>query len=137
MQDGMTRGLGYFSIALGLAELAAPRRLRRAAGIDAPDALVRGYGARTIANGIALLTTRDAAPWMWGRVAGDALDIATVALAPADWRDGDRRKPWALGVLLAVAAIDLYCAARLSREKGGHHEAPWPQATGGAPPPAA
>ena len=37
-------------------------------------------------------TTHDATPWIWGRVAGDALDIATVALAPPDWRGGDRKK---------------------------------------------
>ena len=119
MPDEMAAGLGYFSIALGLAELAAPRALRRAAGVDAPDALVRAYGVREIATGLAILSTHDATPWIWNRVAGDALDIATVALAPADWRGGDRRKPWALGVLLVVTAVDLYCATCLSREKGG------------------
>ncbi|MGE3279598.1 MAG: cyclase dehydrase [Alphaproteobacteria bacterium] len=123
MHDQMAKGLGYFSIALGLAELAAPRALRRAAGIDVPDALVRGYGVREIATGAAILTTHDATPWMWDRVAGDALDIATVALAPADWRGGERRKPWAIGVLAAVAAVDLFCAACLSREKGGRRRA--------------
>ena len=123
LYDEMASGLGYFSIALGLAELAAPRAIRRAAGIDAPDALVRGYGVREIANGIAILMTHDATPWIWGRVAGDALDIATVALEPPDWRGGDRKKPWALGALLAVTAIDLYCATCLSREKGGRRRA--------------
>ena len=35
MHDEMARGLGYFSIALGIAELAMPRAIRRAAGIEA------------------------------------------------------------------------------------------------------
>ena len=95
----MAAGLGYFSIALGIAELVMPRAIRRAAGIEAPDALVRGYGVREIATGVAILMTHDATPWIWGRVAGDALDIATVAAAPPDWRGGDRKKPWALGAL--------------------------------------
>jgi len=123
MHDEMASGLGYFSIALGVAELVAPRAIRRMAGIDTPDALVRGYGVREVATGVAILMTHDATPWIWGRVAGDALDIATVALAPPDWRGGDRKKPWALGALVAVTAIDLYCALCLSREKGGRKTA--------------
>jgi hypothetical protein len=123
LHDQMAKGLGYFSIALGIAELAMPRVLRRVAGIDAPDALVRGYGVREIATGAALLATHDATPWVWGRVAGDVLDIATVALAPPDWRGGKEKKPWALGALLAVAAIDLACGTLLNSEKGSRRTA--------------
>ena len=57
MHDEMAAGLGYFSIALGLTELAMPQAIRRAAGIETPDALVRGYGVREIANGVAILMT--------------------------------------------------------------------------------
>jgi uncharacterized protein YjeT (DUF2065 family) len=124
MHDETAKGLGYFSIALGIAELAMPRAIRHAAGIEAPDAMVRAYGVREIATGVAILMTHDATPWIWGRVAGDALDIATVALvAPPDWRGGDRKKPWSLGALVAVTAVDLFCAASLSREKGGRRSA--------------
>ena len=123
MHDETAGGLGYFSIALGIAELAMPSTIRRAAGIDTPDALVQGYGVREIATGIAILMTHDATPYIWGRVAGDALDIATVALAPPDWRGGDRKKPWAIGALLAVTAVDLFCAISLSMEKGGRRTA--------------
>jgi hypothetical protein len=123
MHDEMASGLGYFSIALGIAEIAMPSAIRRAAGFEAPDALVRGYGVREIATGIAILMTHDATPWIWGRVAGDALDIGTVASAPPDWRGGDRKKPWAIGALAAVTAVDLFCAFCLSREKGGRRTA--------------
>ena len=123
MHDETATGLGYFSIALGLAEIAMPQAVRRAAGIDVPDALVRGYGFREVATGVAILMTHDATPWIWGRVAGDALDIATVAGAPSDWRGGDRKKPWALGALAAVTAVDLFCAFCISREKGGPRRA--------------
>src|SRR3954449_12763827 len=123
MHDEMAAGLGYFSIALGIAEIAMPHAIRRAAGIETPDALVRGYGVREIATGIAILMTHDATPWIWGRVAGDALDIGTVAFAPPDWRGGDRKKPWALGALAAVTAVDVICAFCLSREKGSSRTA--------------
>lgn len=119
MHDEMAAGLGYFSIALGLAELVMPQAVRRAAGIETPDVLVRGYGVREIANGVAILITHDATPWIWGRVAGDALDIATVAMAPPEQHGSEAKKTWALGALLAVTAIDLFCASCLNAEKGG------------------
>src|SRR5438552_2299136 len=49
--DKVTRGLGYFSIALGVAELVAPGAICRAAGVRGLEPVVRGYGAREIATG--------------------------------------------------------------------------------------
>ena len=121
--DNLARGLGWFSIALGLAEVAAPRKLTRALGMEGREQLVFAYGVREIVTGIGILASRDPTLWIWGRVGGDALDIATVALAPPDWRGGDRKKPWALGALAAVTALDLFCAISLSREKGGRRRA--------------
>ncbi len=123
MHDEMATGLGYFSIALGIAELAIPQTLRRIAGIEAPDALVRGFGVREIATGIAILMTHDATPWIWGRVAGDALDIGTVAISPPERHGREEKKTWALGALLAVTAVDLFCASCLNAEKGGRKTA--------------
>jgi hypothetical protein len=100
-----------------------PRTVRHAAGVDVPNLLVRGYGAREIACGAAILMTDDATPWIWNRVAGDTLDLATVALARAEGRGGEQKKAWALGALLAVTAIDLYCAYGLTAEKGGRRTA--------------
>jgi len=77
--DRMAKGLGYLSIALGAAELVAPRAMCRAAGLNGMEPLVRSYGAREIATGVAILTSHNRAPWIWGRVAGDMADIATVA----------------------------------------------------------
>jgi uncharacterized protein YjeT (DUF2065 family) len=121
--DDMAAGLGYFSIALGIAEMVMPRAMRRMAGITAPDALVRGYGVREIATGVAILMTHDATPWIWGRVAGDALDIATVAIASPDRRAGEHRISWTMAALLGVTAVDFFCATCLSREKGGRRTA--------------
>ncbi|HZT88243.1 MAG TPA: cyclase dehydrase [Stellaceae bacterium] len=114
--DEMARGLGWFSLALGAAELLAPRLICRAAGLDGNEALVRGYGGREIATGIAILASHDATPWVWGRVAGDAADVATVAAA-AKHRTSPKTLA-ALGVLLAATALDAFCANGLTAEKG-------------------
>ena len=119
LHDEMAKGLGFFSIALGMAELVAPRAVCRAAGIDGPENLVRAFGAREIAMGIAILASHDATPWIWGRVAGDALDIATVAAASSPEQDGGSdRKFWALAVLAGVMGLDALCACNLAAEKG-------------------
>lgn len=74
------RVLGWFSIGLGVAELVMPRVLARAAGMPNVPALTRLYGLREIGVGVGLLTSKDPAPWLWGRVAGDVLDMATVGV---------------------------------------------------------
>ena len=73
------RGLGWFSIGLGAAEVLAPRLLGRALGMPHSGGLLFLYGLREIATGIGLLRARNQTPWLWGRVAGDALDLATLA----------------------------------------------------------
>jgi hypothetical protein len=114
--DTLARGLGVFSIALGLAEVIAPRSLARALGMDGQETLIRAYGLREIATGIGILASEDPTPWIWGRVAGDALDVAT--LVPGLDHDNPQRGNVALA-LAAVAgatALDVYCGQTLSRE---------------------
>src|SRR3954466_5617721 len=95
----IAKGLGWFSVALGIAELAAPRQLTRALGIGEHDKLVRSFGARELGPGIALLAANKPAPYLWARVAGDALDLA--ALAGAMRRSS---KKVMVGVALAAVA---------------------------------
>src|SRR5437763_8919891 len=75
--DRLARALGWFSIGLGLAELLAPRALTRALGMEGSEALVRAYGMREIGAGIMTLSP-DKGLGLQSRVAGDALDIATL-----------------------------------------------------------
>lgn len=106
--------LGWFSIGLGAVELLAAGGLARTFGMRGRENLIRGFGLREIGTGIGLLTARDPAPWLWGRVGGDALDIATLA---AQVTPGNRRRGSAvaaLGMVAGVAALDAWCAFRLS-----------------------
>jgi hypothetical protein len=114
--DTLARGLGLFSIALGIAEVAAPRALARALGMKGQEGLIAGYGVREIATGIGILASKDPTLWVWGRVAGDGLDLATLATA----LEGNNPKKGNVGIAMAavagVTALDVYCAQTLSRE---------------------
>lgn len=80
--EKVARGLGWFSIGLGLAETLTPRNLTPYLGLEGRETLIRAYGLREIAAGIGILASpRPTARWLWARVGGDALDIATLTLA--------------------------------------------------------
>ena len=114
--DALARGLGWFSIGLGLAEVLAPRSLTRALGLGGQERLVQAYGLREIATGVAILAAKDPTPWVWGRVGGDALDLATLA---GGFHEGNRHKAnvgMALGAVAAVSALDVYCATALGAQ---------------------
>ncbi|HSN21703.1 MAG TPA: hypothetical protein VLS49_13560 [Usitatibacter sp.] len=108
----MARGMGWLSLVLGIAELAFARPLARALGMRGEEGLLRFYGLRELATGIGTLAARDPAPWIWGRLAGDAVDIATLALR----LDGRPRSnaALALGAVAGASALDLVVARRLS-----------------------
>ena len=114
----LAKGLGWFSIALGAMELLAPRRVSREIGMRDHSTLVGTYGAREIATGVGILASRNPTPWLWGRVAGDVLDV--VSLLPAATTPG-RKQGNAMASLAAVAGvllIDAYCARHLSQQAG-------------------
>lgn len=119
--DVLAKGLGWFSLGLGLTELLAPRRITGALGLEGKEALVRVYGAREVASGILSLSV-DKNLGLWSRVAGDGLDIATVltALRPDNPKRGNAAV--ALALLVGITAVDLMDAqastARHSRAVG-------------------
>ena len=77
----LVRVLGWASLVLGVAELVAPARIERGAGIRDRRAAVRGFGVRELASGAGLLMSRKPQPWIWARIAGDLADLAVLASA--------------------------------------------------------
>ena len=108
------QGLGVFSIVLGLIELIFGRWLGRSLGLDGKEHIVRFYGGREILTGIAILASKDPTPWVWGRVAGDALGIGTLAYGYKRDPDDVRGITTALVAVAGATAADVYCAAKLS-----------------------
>jgi hypothetical protein len=121
--DVLAKNLGYFSIALGLAELFAPRAVCKAAGIRGLESLIQAYGVREIATGVAILTSHNPEPWIWGRVAGDVADMGTVATGLGQDNDKRENSMLALTALAAVTLVDVVCASGLTGEKGGRKTA--------------
>ncbi len=110
--------LGWFSLGLGLAEMAAPRRLTRGLGLPVSPAVVRLFGMREVGAGLAVLTYPGSPGPVWARVGGDALDLAVLAAALG--QGGRRQRNRALlstMAVLGVTALDIACAAALTRRQ--------------------
>lgn len=108
--------LGVFSVGLGLWEVLSPRGVADATGVRLPG-LLRAYGLREIAAGVGILSTRRPAGWLWARVAGDVMDLATIAAAYARADAADRRKAlMAAAAVAGVTLLDVVAAGQHSRD---------------------
>jgi hypothetical protein len=115
--DRVARGLGWFSLALGVTELVAPGRLARALGLEGRERLLQAYGGREIGAGIWALSDTPA-PAIWSRVAGDLVDLATLAAGLRGGDEEQRRNAWiALAAVAGVTVVDLLTAASLTAEQ--------------------
>jgi hypothetical protein len=103
--------LGWFSVALGLVEMAVPRAVARSAGIEASEGLIRAFGMRELVNGIGLLASPRPAPWLWARAGGDILDLAVLTASPGP---STTRRAAAVVAIGAITAVDVWCAASAS-----------------------
>jgi len=116
----LAKGLGWFSIGLGVSELLAPKAIAKISGVsNTHTALIRLYGLREIAAGIMIFSETNPATGVWSRVAGDALDLASLGKAFASPRANKGRVAFATANVLAVTALDLIAASQLSTN-GGH-----------------
>jgi hypothetical protein len=104
------KALGWFSLALGVGELVAPGTIKRHVGTPGPRGVLQAYGLREMLAGAAILASDRPVAMVWGRVAGDVLDIAT--LLPALSRDNPRREGGmaAMGFVALATAMDVWVA---------------------------
>jgi hypothetical protein len=110
----LARGLGWFSIALGVAEVLAPKRLGRMAGLHPYRRVLPGLGLREIAAGLGVLTARRPAAGLWARVAGDGMDLGILAGALRRRRSRRTRVMMAIAAVLGVTVLDILVARRMS-----------------------
>lgn len=115
--DRLARGLGWFSLGLGLVELVAPGKVARTLGLEGKEGLVRAYGAREMAAGVGALSV-DAGPAMWSRVAGDLVDLGTLAVGIRKGDEDQRRYAgYAIAAVVGVTLVDVLVAGTLTRQR--------------------
>jgi hypothetical protein len=112
----LARFLGWFSIGLGLAEIVGGRTLAEKLGMTGRTKLIRGFGMREVANGVAILAAPASAPLLWARVGGDALDLATLAGTPSYGARERSNVKLAIAAVAGITLLDILCATRLSTE---------------------
>jgi len=105
----LARGLGWFSLGLGIGELLAPQAIRRSINAPVPPGVLKLYGLREIGSGLLILFSQRPAKMVWSRVPGDLLDITTV-LAGMRGR-GRLEAIGAVTLLCLVTALDVFVAA--------------------------
>jgi uncharacterized membrane protein len=110
------RALGWFSLALGFAELIAPAGIARLIGArddETTHTTLRAFGAREIAAGVAILAEPERARWLWSRVAGDGVDLAWLGAQMRDQEASRDRLGAAVAAVAGVTALDILVGARL------------------------
>jgi hypothetical protein len=112
-------GLGWFSIALGLAETLMPYAMARLIGVRPRPALIWSCGVRELAAGIGILAShgKKRTPYVWSRVGGDGLDIALLVRSLASPYNARGRVALALVAVLGVTALDIVTARQLSKRR--------------------
>jgi uncharacterized membrane protein len=114
----LTRGLGWFALGLGAAELVAPNKLAKLLGLRPgvwTSGIIRACGAREALSGVGILAGSQSSFWLGARLAGDVADAgllwSALAAQPArSWYaalTGRRRRPRVASALLAVGGVSL------------------------------
>lgn len=106
----LARSLGWFSLGLGIAQIAAPRRFASSIGVEPRgqrDTIVRLVGAREVLAAAGLLSGRAVPAFLWMRVAGDLMDLALLRNV-REGRGTDRdRVQGAIAAAVGVTAVDV------------------------------
>lgn len=111
--DLIVRGIAWTSIAIGAAELLAPRRTRAAVSVGIAGWWMRLRGLRSIAGGVALLLSDRTTTWLHRRSIGHALDVVTLARGHGGGVAERARNAAAIAAIGGLTAVDL-TAARMT-----------------------
>jgi uncharacterized membrane protein len=118
-EDRLARGLGWFSIGLGLAAFLAPRGVARLIGVKGHRGLIRLVGLREITSGIGILGLRTPSRWVKSRVGGDAMDLAFLGSAMVGNGNNRTKVAAATAAVAGITALDVMCSKQLSQKPFG------------------
>lgn len=119
--ERLAKGLGWFSLGLGAAELFAAGPMARFIGVrnsGGNRTRLRAYGMREIGAGVGILSRQRPQGWLWARVAGDIVDIGSLASGVSSPGSNGARIAGSILAVAGVTALDLYCASQMSRLPG-------------------
>jgi uncharacterized membrane protein len=117
-----SRGLGWFSIGLGLAQIGAPRTLARLIGVNDDDETrntMFAIGLREITSGIGILSRPRSAGWVWTRVGGDLMDLALLGKAMTSEENERGRLAATTAAVAGVTVLDFRTGQQLSKRGNG------------------
>jgi uncharacterized membrane protein len=114
----LVKGLGWFSIGLGLFEIVAPRTLSRLIGVKPHTGVMRLFGVREVISGLGILSQPESATWLDARVAGDAMDLALLGGSFFSERSHRGRLALATAAVAGVTAVDILCSKDLKEGPG-------------------
>ena len=120
--ERFARRLGWLSIGIGLAQIAAPRGVARMIGVDDDETnrnTMFAIGVREIASGVGILMRDRPAGPVWGRVGGDIMDLALLGRALQSDQSRKNRVAAATAVVAGVTVLDVMAGQALSRGPGG------------------
>lgn len=122
--------LGWFSLGLGMPQLVSPGNVNRMIGVK-DDAATRLWqrivGVREVVAAGGILPQRRPTEFLWGRVAGDAMDLALLAKAFGSKRESTVRLAAAAATVAGIAVADALTASRfaidpeIEKEEGPMH----------------
>lgn len=130
----LAKGLGYFSIGLGLMELLMPAQVGEMIGVsNRYRAFIPALGIREIAHGVAILSQQKPTEGVWSRVVGDGIDLAYLGAGFMGEENNKNRLTGATIAVLGVTALNVMCALALSDEDWGAQKNPTAPTTVGQP----
>jgi uncharacterized membrane protein len=112
------RGLGWFSLGLGLAEVAAPDQLAGLIGVRrcaSNRQMIRAMGLREIANGLGILARPRSSRLVGLRVIGDLVDLALLRSASTTRGSRPARLKGAIAAVAGITALDALVTRYLRR----------------------
>ncbi|MFL5494429.1 MAG: SRPBCC family protein [Gemmatimonadales bacterium] len=117
----VARGLGWFSVGLGLTEIAAPRALARVIGVRHAERhrkAMLALGVRELISGVGILTQPRSPGWVWVRVGGDVVDLALLGSALKSEASNRGRLAAATAAVFGVTLLDVRTGQELGRNAG-------------------
>jgi uncharacterized membrane protein len=115
----IARALVWGSLGLGLAQVLAPKRVQRLAGVRCGDhsQIIRGAGFREIGHALLILLRGRPTTGVISRIAGDAMDLGLLGAAFTTPGVKKGRLAATTASVLGITALDVLTASQLRRQE--------------------